>query len=152
MSSFNVQSLGAIVVGAGSCSGPYRGGSEGCGLCLAGPCIMRAGWFAFLDRQSELVSGCRRGGRFCIGGCGGGFAWLVGGVWVLRCGLCTFSCLGVAVAWCSGWWRGWGLRGLSLIHCESKFNLLSLSTEHLVHSHYVILYHFILEFYIIFIS
>ena len=55
-------SFGAIVVGAGSCSGLYSSGSERCGLCLAGGlCSMRAGWFAFLDGWSRLVSECRCG-------------------------------------------------------------------------------------------
>ena len=47
--------------------------------------------------------------------------------------------------WYSRWWHGLGLRNLSLIYYVSKFNLFSLI--YLVHSHYVILYHFILEFF-----
>ena len=60
--------------------------------------------------------------------------WWGGGVWVLRCSLCIFCCLRVAGALWSEWWHGWGLRGFSLLHHESKFNLLFLSIEHLVSS------------------
>ena len=58
---------------------------------------MSAGWFAFMDELSGLVSGCRRGGGFCIVGCRGGFEWLVGeyGFWVASCVLSLV----------------WGLRG-----------------------------------------
>ena len=42
---------------------------------------MSAGWFAFMDELSGLVSGCRLAGGFCIVGCRGGFELLVGGVW-----------------------------------------------------------------------
>ena len=83
------------------------------------------------------MSGCRRGGGFCIGDM----------CFALR--LVYFRLLGG----CGGVVRGWGLRGLSLIHYESKFNPLSLSIGHLgSSSHYVILYHFMLEFYINFLS
>ena len=94
---------------------------------------MRAGWFAFLDGRSGLMSECRLGAGSASGAVGVvspgwwgnmGFAlWLV-----------YFQLFGGCGGVVSGWWCGWGLSGLFLIHCESKFNLLSLSIEHLVSS------------------